>query len=132
MGLRCSILLEIVHELIMALVGSQYLIPTLKAPIHMAMKVVGIVGPAQPQQAQHSTATAVSTQHSHSRLNTAQPQQAQHSTATAGSTQYSHSRVNSVTKRNRCCYCLENLTSKLGWNVRHVGSHYDPIIAANK
>ena len=36
----------------MALVGSQSLIPTLQAPIHMAMKVVGIVGPAQPQQAQ--------------------------------------------------------------------------------
>ena len=46
------ILPEIVHELIMALVGSQSLIPTLQAPIHMAMKVLGIVGAAQSQQDQ--------------------------------------------------------------------------------
>ena len=36
----------------MALVGSQSLIPTLQAPIHMAMKVLGIVGAAQSQQDQ--------------------------------------------------------------------------------
>ena len=39
-------------KLIKPLIGSQSLIPTLQAPIHMAMKVVDKVGAAQSQKAQ--------------------------------------------------------------------------------
>ena len=59
-GRRRLFLLELAHGLIMPQVRRRSLLPILQALIRLAMKMVGVVAPGQPQQAQQGVGVAKS------------------------------------------------------------------------